>query len=232
MKRLIALLSILFQAQAVFAQEFRLAVISASDLRELAPAPVGEVQAVAELSGMDEREAAAYLADREDQSGADEKAVPGEPAAADLGGDGFIKLYHEWNKEVLAVRYRGADGRYLPEALAKVRHFMRCRLTGREADIPARLLEIIDAIQERHGDRTITVICGYRSPELNGALASDSSGVAKKSLHLKGWAADIKIEGVRTSALRNTARALRAGGVGYYPSDGFVHVDTGRVRYW
>lgn len=231
MKHLIALLSLALPAQAVLAQEFRLAVISASDLRELAPAPVGEVQAVAELAGMDEIEAAAYLADREEPAGDDEKAAAGDSEAG-LGGDGHIKLYHAWNKEVLAVRYRDPSGRYVPEALAKIRHFMRCRLTGREAEVPAKLLEIIDAIQERHGDRTVTVICGYRSPELNGALASDSGGVAKKSLHLKGWAADIKIDGVRTSALRDTARALRSGGVGYYPSDGFVHVDTGRVRYW
>lgn len=41
-------------------------------------------------------------------------------------------------------------------------------------------------------------------------LASGSDGVAKKSLHLKGWAADIKIDGVRTSALRDAAKALRA----------------------
>lgn len=231
MKHLIAFLSLALLTQAVPAQEFRLAVISASDLRELAPATVGEVQAVAEISGMDEREAATYLADREDPSGADEKAIPTEPEAG-LGGDGYIRLYHAWNKEVLAVRYRDLSGRHVPEALAKIRRFMRCRLTGREAEVPVRLLEIIDAIQERHGDRPVTVICGYRSPELNGALASDSSGVSKKSLHLKGWAADIKIDGVRTSALRDTARSLKAGGVGYYPSDGFVHVDTGRVRYW
>lgn len=231
MKHLIALLSLALQAQAVLAQEFRLAVISASDLRELAPAPAGEVQAVAEISGMDEIEAAAYLADREDPSGEDEKAVPREPEAS-LGGDGTVKLYHQWNRETLEIRYRGEDGRYLPRAMARIRHFMRCRLTGREADIPAKLVEILDAMQERHGNRLITVICGYRSPELNGALASDSSGVSKKSLHLKGWAADIKIDGVRTSALRDTARSLKAGGVGYYPSDGFVHVDAGRVRYW
>jgi len=27
-------------------------------------------------------------------------------------------------------------------------------------------------------------------------------------------------------------RAQQAGGVGYYPEPGFVHVDVGRVRYW
>ena len=26
--------------------------------------------------------------------------------------------------------------------------------------------------------------------------------------------------------------SLKGGGVGFYPSSNFVHVDTGRVRYW
>ena len=32
--------------------------------------------------------------------------------------------------------------------------------------------------------------------------------------------------------IRNTALALKAGGVGYYPRSNFVHVDTGKVRSW
>lgn len=230
MKHFILTLSLATAAQAAFAQEFRLAVISASDLRGMAITAGEPVQAVAEISGMDPAEAAAYLADLELPD--EEASRGGAEETATLGGDGLLTLRHQWHRETLEVRYRDGNGRYIPEALARIRHFMRCRLTGRETDIPARLLEILDAIQDRHGGRALTVICGYRSPELNGALAADSGGVAKQSLHLRGWAADIKIDGVRTSALRDTARALRAGGVGYYPSDGFVHVDTGRVRYW
>lgn len=230
MKHLILALSILTAAQAVPAQEFRLAVISASDLSALQSPAAEPVQAVAELSGMDPAEAAAYLADSEMPD--EEKSRGGDEPQAGLGGDGALSLYHQWHRETLEIRYRDGNGRYIPEALARIRHFMRCRLTGREADIPPRLLEIMDAIQDRHQGRRLTVICGYRSPELNGALAADSGAVAKQSLHVRGWAADIKIEGVRTSALRDTARSLRAGGVGYYPSDGFVHVDTGRVRNW
>ena len=30
----------------------------------------------------------------------------------------------------------------------------------------------------------------------------------------------------------DTARSLNRGGVGYYPKPNFVHVDTGRIRYW
>jgi uncharacterized protein YcbK (DUF882 family) len=221
----------LLLAPCAYSAEFGLNMISARDIQPSSqlmqlPAPA------AELSVIDEAEAASYIADRES---ADEKGATissADPEASNLGGDGTVTLYHQWHRETLQVRYRDARGNYLPQALAQIRRLFRCRLTGRETEVPAKLIEIIDALQDKLGGRTVTVICGYRSPELNGALADSSGGVAKQSLHMRGWAADIKIDGVRTSALRDAARALRAGGVGYYPSDGFVHVDVGAVRSW
>ena len=116
--------------------------------------------------------------------------------------------------------------------MAKIKHLFRCRMTGQEKEVPPALVEILDALQEKFGNRTITIICGYRSPELNNSLAQNSTGVAKNSLHMRGLATDIMIPGVATSALRDAAKALQAGGVGYYPKDAFVHVDIGAVRYW
>jgi uncharacterized protein YcbK (DUF882 family) len=37
---------------------------------------------------------------------------------------------------------------------------------------------------------------------------------------------------VATATLRDVARGFRAGGVGNYPGNGFVHVDDGPVRSW
>jgi uncharacterized protein YcbK (DUF882 family) len=47
-----------------------------------------------------------------------------------------------------------------------------------------------------------------------------------------GKAIDIRVPGVKLDHLRGAARSLKLGGVGYYPSSNFVHVDTGRVRFW
>lgn len=63
-------------------------------------------------------------------------------------------------------------------------------------------------------------------------MHSHSNGVAKNSLHMQGKAVDIRIEGVNTRDIRDAAISLQQGGVGYYPSSDFVHVDTGMVRYW
>ena len=218
----------LLAAAPARAAAFSLNLLSSEDIKAASasfqlPAPE------AELSVLPDAERAAYLADSEPGGEDSDKAA----AAPDrLAGDGTVKLYHQWHQETLEIRYKDERGRAIPGAMARIRHFMRCRLTGREEEVPLKLIEVIDTLQDGFSGRTVTVICGYRSPELNGALASDSPSVSRKSLHMRGWAADIKIEGVRTSALRGAARALLAGGVGYYPSDGFVHVDTGPVRSW
>ena len=33
-------------------------------------------------------------------------------------------------------------------------------------------------------------------------------------------------------AILEFGEKLKAGGVGFYPRDKFVHVDTGKLRYW
>jgi uncharacterized protein YcbK (DUF882 family) len=76
------------------------------------------------------------------------------------------------------------------------------------------------------------VISGYRSPETNALLREESSGVALNSLHLQGMAVDIRVPGRHLATLRNAARSLARGGVGYYPASDFVHVDVGQVRHW
>jgi uncharacterized protein YcbK (DUF882 family) len=56
--------------------------------------------------------------------------------------------------------------------------------------------------------------------------------VAVHSLHLEGRAIDVRLRGVDCVRLAELARGNQRGGVGYYRSSDFVHVDTGRVRSW
>ena len=169
-----------------------------------------------------------------DENGDDQDDPANKPPVR-LDGDGRLTILNNKTSETLSVQYRDGAGNYIPKAAERVRHFFRCRLTGDEHDIAPGLLEILDSLQHKFGNRTITLLSGYRSPELNAALSRNSSSVSKHSLHMSGMAADINIPGVRLADLRNAARALQArntGGVGYYPGNGFVHVDTGRVRNW
>jgi uncharacterized protein YcbK (DUF882 family) len=56
--------------------------------------------------------------------------------------------------------------------------------------------------------------------------------VARDSLHPLGRAIDIRLADVPLESLRDAARSMRSGGVGFYAASNFVHVDTGRVRAW
>jgi uncharacterized protein YcbK (DUF882 family) len=47
-----------------------------------------------------------------------------------------------------------------------------------------------------------------------------------------GKATDIHMPGVSLENLHRAALSMQGGGVGFYPKDGFVHIDTGRVRTW
>ena len=128
------------------------------------------------------------------------------------------------------------DGAYIPEALAKLDHFLRDHRTGMVKHYDPRLFDLLSDLVAKAGrpEDEISVICGYRTSVTNEFLRKRSrvSAVAKKSLHMLAEAIDIRLPGVRTSRLRDTALSLARGGVGYYASSDFIHVDVGRVRRW
>ena len=122
---------------------------------------------------------------------------------------------------------------YVPSAFRKINRVLRDHRTGDIMPMDPKLIDTLSQIQrDCNCSQAIEVLSGYRSPKTNSMLRRNSSGVAKNSYHLKGQAADRQVPGSSTSKVRNTARALRVGGVGYYPRSGFVHVDTGPVRQW
>jgi len=125
------------------------------------------------------------------------------------------------------------DGGYVQEALVEIDHLLRDFRTGETARMDRGLYDLLHVLGEKlNTDAPFQVISGYRSPRTNRALAAKGRGVARGSLHQFGRAIDVRIPGVRLGDLRKAARALRLGGVGYYPRSNFVHVDTGRVRFW
>lgn len=150
------------------------------------------------------------------------------PQPVNLGGNGNLTLTRNDNGERITVRYRLADGSYNREALERLDHFMRCRLTGREVKMSVKLIELLDAVEDKFGKKGLTLLSGYRTPKHNGT----TPGAAKRSMHMLGWAADIKIPGYSSTKVKKYGQKLWAGGVGYYPYKGFTHLDVGKSRYW
>lgn len=127
-----------------------------------------------------------------------------------------------------------ANGSYLDEGLDEINHILRDYRNDEVTSIDPDLMDILHRLQLKVGGKgkSFEIISGYRSPATNAMLRARSSGVAKRSLHMEGKAIDIRLPGCDLAHLRKAALSLRAGGVGYYPKSGFVHVDTGRVRSW
>jgi uncharacterized protein YcbK (DUF882 family) len=162
-------------------------------------------------------------------------AVPFPAMAAGTEWRLAIRNVHT-NESVDAVFARA--GQFVPSGLSELNHGLRDWRTGEGIDMDHKLLALLVRLRdtlEVRGNRKIDLISGYRSPRTNAALRSAGGAqtvVASQSQHMLGKASDIMIPGVSLDRLHGAALALGGGGVGYYPRDGFVHVDTGRVRHW
>lgn len=145
-----------------------------------------------------------------------------------------IELFSVNTKEKIAITYK-RDGKYIPEGLKKLNHFMRDWRRDVETEMDPELFDIIWEIHRELGSKKpVHLISGYRSPQTNAKLRKTKGGQAKKSRHMTGQAADIHFPDVPVKELRNSALIRERGGVGYYPTSAipFVHVDTGNVRHW
>jgi len=152
--------------------------------------------------------------------------------SGNTGEERLLKFYHTHTGDSLQVIYF-RQGEYDPGALADIQVFLADWRNGKQHELDPGLMDILWQLQQTTGStETWEVISAYRSPETNEMLRSKSSGVAKKSQHLVGNAIDVRLRGLDLEVLRDTAKSLRLGGVGYYSGANFVHVDTGRVRYW
>lgn len=145
-----------------------------------------------------------------------------------------LSFYHTHTGKRLDVVY-ARNGAYIPSALEEINRFLFDFRTGDAARMDPGLLDLIyDVRAALKSDGTYQVVSAYRSPKTNEMLRgrSKSNGVAKNSQHLLGKAIDVRLEGVKTAKLRDTALAMKRGGVGFYEASDFVHMDTGRPRSW
>jgi uncharacterized protein YcbK (DUF882 family) len=143
-----------------------------------------------------------------------------------------LSLYNQHTDEKLysVFWYQGA---YQKESLQEINRLFRDYRCDAIHPIDTNLLELLYLINQKVDSyKPIEIISAYRSPSTNRALRKHSHHVAKNSYHLKGKAVDIRIANRSSKQIYRATRALKAGGAGYYPHAGFVHIDTGPVRHW
>ena len=150
-----------------------------------------------------------------------------------LSAERAISLYNLHTGEALHDAVYWHKGAYVDETLQDLNWLLRDFRANQVKPIDPNLFDLIFLLREKLcSSSPLHVISGYRSPATNRELRKKSKGVAKHSLHIEGKAMDIRMPGCDLRNLRKAAMELQVGGVGYYPRSEFVHVDTGRVRYW
>lgn len=132
------------------------------------------------------------------------------------------------------------DGEVIDKAYQELCHMLRDVNGKKTAPIDPKLLETLWATQAfvaRFGmSKPLEILSGYRTPESNQRLREQGIPAARKSLHLEGKAADIRIPQFHEEVLGELIQSFRQGGVGFYfrpsASGGWIHTDTGLQRTW
>jgi len=143
-----------------------------------------------------------------------------------------LKLFNTHTQETLEVAFC-RDGVYDQVALGQLNVLLRDHRENEAIIMDRKLFDQMWTLQQRcGGDNVFEIISGYRSRATNNMLRKRSLGVAENSYHIEGRAVDIRLQGTELSKLHSEALAMNAGGVGYYPSSDFIHLDTGKARNW
>ena len=145
-----------------------------------------------------------------------------------------LKLVRAYTGEALNVVYRIGDT-YIPDALYKLNDFLRDSHNEEVSEYDPRTFDVLHTMLAKLGktDSAVNILSAYRTQETNDELReSGTTNAALHSQHIEAKALDLRVPGVPAVQLRDAALSLSAGGVGYYPKGGFVHVDVGPVRQW
>jgi uncharacterized protein YcbK (DUF882 family) len=170
-------------------------------------------------------QAAEELARHPLPSGSEALAASVSPGAIrrPSGQEGRFELELVNTGEKMEVAMDLATGELDAASYKHLRHFMRCQRTGAETPLDPRLIDLLYRLSQRTHQR-ILVVSGFRAPMFS---------TADLSYHTRGMAADIRIPGMTPLMVRDLAEAMGVGGLGYYPTSQFVHVDvrTERARW-
>ena len=127
-----------------------------------------------------------------------------------------VKL-HDENLGVSATVGIRRDGAMDPATAATVKHLLRCRQTGREHPISGRTLAMLADLAEKYAPRTIEFVSAYRV----------QPGESPTSPHRDARAIDFRIRGLPLTPIRDYLwRTYTEVGIGWYPSEQFIHMDS------
>lgn len=137
-----------------------------------------------------------------------------------------LRLRHAASGSVFSGTYHNglmADA----AAMAELSRVLADSHTGEVRPFDPDAIEIVWEMGRRLQIQEFVVLSGYRTIATNRAVHG-----AGDSQHLRAAALDLHIPAAKFQQFGDTARKLARGGVGLYPDQGFIHLDSGPVRHW
>jgi uncharacterized protein YcbK (DUF882 family) len=163
---------------------------------------------------------------KKDRERATKSTKHGPAPAPDTRPAKLVNLYNQWTHEWLAVE---PDH---PPTQETIDHFLRDHFTNKPSRMEPKLITMVVSAAQSFRSDTAIVVSAFRHPKYNLILRKKGHQVARDSQHTHGDAIDFFIPNIPTMTLHAWAKNQQLGGVGLYLESGFVHMDTGRVRYW
>jgi len=146
--------------------------------------------------------------------------------------DKELKLYNIHTKEsYTGIYYK--NGMYVDLEIKKLKLFFRDFRTNTSKTIDIKSINSLFDIKQRyHYINTIDIISGYRSKKTNDMLRGKGRKTVKKSNHIVGKAIDFRFRKWNIRRVYNLCLKHNNGGCGLYTKSDFIHLDSGRKRYW
>lgn len=134
----------------------------------------------------------------------------------DLAAPVEVSFYDE-NEHQAGTVAIWRDGATDDDTNAQIKKLFRCRTTYRQKQIAPRTLAMLADVSEHYPGKVIEYVSGYRA----------SREESPTSPHRDGRAIDFRIRGVKLQQIRDYLWTTYTDvGVGWYPSEQFVHIDT------
>jgi uncharacterized protein YcbK (DUF882 family) len=141
--------------------------------------------------------------------------------------------------ERLSITY-WKDGHLNPIAYEQICSLLRDVQANLTFRMDTQLIDTLWAAQafvRRYGfDAPVEITSGYRCAKTNRRLIEQGLPAARNSLHMRGQAADFRLNGLHPKVLGELVQGFRSGGVGFYfrvgSKGGWIHADTGPERQW
>jgi uncharacterized protein YcbK (DUF882 family) len=146
-----------------------------------------------------------------------------------------LRLKRQVTGEYLDLVY-WKDGRLIPENYTRICSLLRDVRANKAVYMDPLILDVLRGVlgyyEAWKWPHPLVITSGYRTLATNEALRGKREGAAKNSMHLYGKAVDVYMPGVPAKQIGLLGLHMAQGGVGFYPNDGFTHLDTGRLRTW